>query len=42
MVEPIYLDFSKALNAVPHGKLFIMLEKVRFNTRTVKGGLKER
>lgn len=36
MVDLIYLEFNKAFDMVPHGKLLVKLEKMRINRRTLK------
>lgn len=36
LVDLIYLEFNKAFDMVPHGKLLAKLEKMRINRRTLK------
>lgn len=36
LVDLIYLEFNKAFDMVPHGKLLAELEKMRINRRTLK------
>lgn len=36
LVDLIYLEFNKAFDMVPHGKLLVKLEKMRINRRTLK------
>lgn len=36
VVDVIYLDFNKAFDTVPLGKLVIILKEIEINTRTVK------
>jgi len=33
LVDLIYLEFNKAFDMVPHGKLLVKLEKMRINGR---------
>jgi len=42
LVDLIYLEFNKAFDMVPHGKLLVKLEKMRINRRTLKWRLEQR
>lgn len=42
LVDLIYLEFNKAFDMVPHGKLLVKLEKMRINRRTLKWRLAQR